>query len=392
MTLLVIAAFALGHSLGVRGLRSPPPLSGDSLVVAVREVLAEPNELRRGEGLAPLLQSVQAADLESVAGVYEETFPGLGPGKVAMQLLCERWARLDPEGASRHIATWTRYWKRMALTFLIRSWARTDISAAREALEDAEISPEGRKDATNALLKGWVESGAPDVWDAYLAGLPFGFEAALEIMTHLARRDGLAAMERRVEALPDAPDSFKRRALQVLLLLAVQNDIERAQSIVERHADTAAGRGLRLTLGTQWVGRDGPAAMAWLFAQPTELKLDYAIRSAYQRWIVVNPDIALDWAETEADPRVALFRDLHAIALAERDPKRAAELAESVESEPARSTALRRIAQSWHPRDPDAAETWFGARGLEQLLRPQGPARSLGRRGGTRPGPQPEDE
>ena len=127
MAILVISAFALGNALAARGFltgTSAPP-SGNQLVASVREALAEPNVLTRGERLAPLLQSMQAADLEAVVGAYEETFPGLGPGKVAMQLLCERWAQIDPQAATRHIGSWKTYWKRMALSFLMRSWARS---------------------------------------------------------------------------------------------------------------------------------------------------------------------------------------------------------------------------------------------------------------------------
>jgi len=395
MALLVISAFTLGNALAVRGLltdTSAPP-SGSQLVASVREALAEPNELTRGERLAPLLQSMQAADLESVVGAYEETFPGLGPGKVAMQLLCERWAQIDPQAAARHISGWRSYWERMALAFLMRSWARIDASAAREALEDIEIDPTPRKLATAALLEGWADSGAPNVWEGYVAGLPFGFDAALEFMSKLAGNEGLDRLVARVEALPDeSGEGFKRRALQVLVVIAIRNEPERALAVVERYADTPSGRGLRTTLGMQWVVRDGPSTMAWLLARSTELELEYVIRSAYQRWLAVDADAALEWAIEEPAPQLIAFLDLYAVALAERDPQRAAELAESVESESRRSTALRKVAESWRSHNPTAANRWFEERGLVELVadRPRGSGREARAGGGLRR--KPEDE
>jgi hypothetical protein len=344
--------------------------------------------------LAPLLQSIQPAEFEGIVGAYEATFPGIGPGKVAMQLLCERWAQIDPRGAAQHIGGWTRYWREMALPFLMRSWARRDAAAAREVLEAADLGPEPRKVATAALLEGWAQSGDPGVWGDYVAGLPFGFEAALEFMSKLVANEGLDGLRDRVEALPDeSSEGFKRRALQVLVMLAVRSEPEFALSVVERHADTPTGKGLRVTLATQWVARDGPSTMGWLLAQPAQMELEHTVRSAYQRWLAVDSHGAIEWALEQPAPRRAAFLDLYAVALADRDPQRAAELAESVASEKRRSVALNKVAKNWHSQNPAAARRWFGERGLAKVL----PARRRGAGGAARgvPGPgrgKAEDE
>jgi len=371
IALLVASSFALGHALAARGVIGDVfgPGSASERVALVREALATPNELTRAETLAPLLQSIQPAELPDIVGAYEATFPGFGPGKVAMQLLCERWAQIDPRGAAQHIGGWTRYWREMALPFLMRSWARRDAVTAREVLEAADLGPEPRKVATAALLEGWAQSGDPGVWGDYVAGLPFGYDAALEFMSEFAAYQGLDVLEDRVEALPDeSGDGFKRRALQILVMLAVRGEPEFALSVAERHADTPTGRGLRMTLAMQWVVRDGPSTLDWLLALPAEMELEHTVRSAYQRWLAMDALGALEWALDEPAPRRAAFLDLYAVALADRDPQQAAELAESVASEKRRSAALTKVAKNWHSQNPAAALLWFEERGLANVL------------------------
>ena len=52
----LLPAFALGHALAGRGVLTDTsaPLAGSQRVASVREALSEPNELVRGEQLAPL--------------------------------------------------------------------------------------------------------------------------------------------------------------------------------------------------------------------------------------------------------------------------------------------------------------------------------------------------
>jgi len=369
IALLLASSFALGRVIASRSASTHalPAHSGDPLVSSLREALAEPNELLRGQALAPLLQSMGPEDLPAVVDTYEESFPGLGPGTLAMELLCERWARLDPQGAFQHIATWKRYWHKTALAFLMRSWARSDPTSARMALAEADLPPDLRSEATTALVEGWADSGRPDVWAEYIEAHPFGLEAALEFMSRLSQIEGLEALEERVEALDDN-DGFKGRALQVFVMIASQHEPERATAMVERYADLPAGNGLIVTLGTQWVKWDAPSAMTWLLAQPAESAVEHATRSAYQRWLAIDPDGALDWATPESDPRFDPFRDLIAVALVERDPLGAAELANGLEIDSKRSSALQKIAKRWRSKNARAAREWFESQGLGELV------------------------
>src|SRR5262245_14602537 len=88
---------------------------GEEAGRAVAAALAEPNELVRAAGLVPILLRLRAGQLDAIVGAYEATFPSVGPGSVALELLGETWARLDAEGALRQITGWDVSWQGLVL-------------------------------------------------------------------------------------------------------------------------------------------------------------------------------------------------------------------------------------------------------------------------------------
>lgn len=353
---------SIGIAIGLAGLTTLSFLMGQRWASqashpgpATAAVLAEPNELLRAAGLVPILSSLRAEQLDAIVGAYEATFDGMGPGSVAPELLGEAWARLDPVGALRRITGWEPSWRRLALPAFLQSWARRDPQAARSAVAALE-SPQLRSAAIPAVIRGWAESDDPDLWSNYVAGLPFGEEAAGEIFEGVAAREGVHGLLQRVEALPDGNalsdgtgQGFKRRAMQLSVQLAASSDPEEAAAFVERQAgsphagDPKSLQSLQYLLAAGWVTSDGPRAMAWVLAQPPDAGRDWAFRLAFYKWLRLDREAAVTWASAQDDPTLAPVLDFYAQAIAETDPERGIEIAEGIGDPETRQEVLVEI-------------------------------------------------
>jgi len=371
---LIASTYGVAYLLGSRGLvggfSSSP--SEAALVAAVRSALAEPNQLTRAAELLPGLEALGPRDLAAVVSAFEDTFVSVGPGSVALELLCARWASLDPQGALERILGWRTYpyYRRLGLSHLMRSWARNDPAAARRGLD--AIEPTLPSAVTEAFIEGWSESQDPEIWEAYVAGLPFGRESAEKLIQRLMAREGVEALVARVEALPDdsGDDGFKQEALQRVVMVAARTDIERATALVERYLNSPLGEGLPAGLGRWWVARDGARAMEWLESLPREPGGRGALRTAYRRWTVIDPDAALAWLEARPDGDLPEIHYVYVGALANSDPERAAALAERLPEE-RRERALRQVGRAWLAQDPKAAQAFIERNGLgPEIARP----------------------
>src|SRR5262245_43910514 len=79
---LTAVSFAMGHRWASRELDPRGEKAGRAAVAA----LAEPNELVRAAGLAPILSRMQLAQLDAIVGAYEAALTNVGPGSVALEL------------------------------------------------------------------------------------------------------------------------------------------------------------------------------------------------------------------------------------------------------------------------------------------------------------------
>src|SRR2546428_755514 len=151
----------------------------------------------------------------------------------------------------------------MALPFLMRSWARRDMVSARAALETLRAeAAELRYAATQAVILGWADSGDPAIWDAYVAGLPFGSNAAYDLMRRIGAREGIDALLRRTESVPaDAASEFHSTAMRYAVDIAAQTDPERAAAFAEQHRGSVGD--LERIVAMRWAERDGPRATEW---------------------------------------------------------------------------------------------------------------------------------
>jgi hypothetical protein len=314
--------------------------------------------------------------------VYEDAFPG--GGGIALQLLFEAWARFAPEQALARALGWPSEKKSFAANALFFAWARLDPESARIALRNVRDPFVLKGGARSALIRGWDESDEPGVWE-YVASLPKGSERQrlTSILVHrLERREGIAALMQFVEALPDdANEEFKKTAFRKAAPAVARQDPRQAAAWVEPHAQRDYGSGLLRKVGVRWVGKDGPAAMAWLRAQPAGKERDEAVQESYREWLTKDRAGAMAWLrQAELGPWLDPALGIFAPALASQDPEDAIAWAGRIHDPERREKALVAVARLWLRRDAEAAQAWLETSPLSEEARRSALERRKGRR------------
>jgi hypothetical protein len=347
------ARAAEAHARALRGEAGP--------AAAVRAALLEPDGIARVAALLPVLEELGPDNVEEVVAVYEDAFPG--GGGIAMQLLFEAWSRFAPEEALARALGWPPEKKSFGANQLFFAWARLDPGAARRALQGVEDVDVLQGGVRSALIRGWDQSGKPGVWE-YVASLPRGMERQrlTNMLVHvLERREGVAGVMRRVEALPDEGDEeFKQTAFRQAAPVVTRRDPRKAAAWVERHAQREYGSGLLRKVGTVWAEQDGPAAMAWLGNQPAGKERDAAVEVSYRKWQAKDRAAAMAWLRRAEygpwlDPALGIF----ARELATQHPEGAVAWAERIQDPERREKALVAVARVWLNRDEEAARAWL---------------------------------
>ena len=248
----------------------------------------------------------------------------MGPGPVAMEMLAEAWSKIDPAGAFQRIQGWEYCGPWRCLSWCDRGHATTWLRRARQSRRS--VPGALRDNVSDAVIHGWADSGDPAIWDAYVAGQPFGSKAAYDLMQRIAASEGVDALLRRAESVPeDAADGFRPLALRYAVDIAAETDPERAAAFAEQHrgwskADSSGS--------SRVVGRlsDGPRATEWALSQPAGGVRDDGAASGIPR-VAPLRRAGSDRLGGDASPMRSLaVLDLYASALGKSDPKRALEI------------------------------------------------------------------
>ncbi|HXK22779.1 MAG TPA: hypothetical protein VMS55_08915 [Myxococcota bacterium] len=358
---VALIAFGLGYLLG-RPRAWTAPNDPNELTAAVRVALAKPNELDRAADLAPILASLDARNLDAVVGAYEATLTSVGPGEVAMEMLAEAWAKIDPAGAFQRMRRWEA-WQSMTLPFLLRSWARRDVASARAAAETIEPGKLGDS-ASAAVILGWADSRDAGIWDAYVAGLPFGRTASYDLLRSIAAREGIERALTLAASVPEsAPDGFQQAALRQATDIAALSDPRRAAAFVEQHRGAEPGD-LERIVAKRWAEHDGPRAAEWALSQPPGPVRVAALQATFRNWFRADRQAAVAWARTQPDDVVTSFLDLYATS----DPERALKIGGGIADPTERLQTQMRLARRWFAQQPETAATWLKQNDLEDLV------------------------
>jgi len=203
---------------------------------------------------------------------------GRGVISVAVVLLADWWARLDPTGAFEWIQRERMGMTPAVTTAVVRAWAGRDPEEAARAIEGI-ANRELHRTSVDALVRGWNDSGRPGL-TAYLVALPRGIErqrAISLVARSKVHREGVEETFRWAEALPDDPDGFKLNVFRRVASWAAEVDPQRAAAWAERHGQGEYGKGLYRRVGTRWARQDGLAAMTWLATLPAGPRRDVGV-------------------------------------------------------------------------------------------------------------------
>lgn len=383
--LAAAAAFAIGYGVGssrapeprpYRSTVAPDEIALDGVAADAREILLEPDTLRRIAELSQLLRTLPPEALDELLAAYETVF--LDRGDIDLVLLATWWARFDPEGAYR----WTqREWSAdhpLAVGAVFHTWALRDPHAAVAAAADVP-NPQLRTGYTHQAIAGWEESGQPGVLE-FVRSLPETADRQRAIAVLARRRvlrDGVEASFEWADQLDDDQGWFKLNAIQRVASAAAEVDPKAAAAFAERHYQGPFGHALIDRVGRIWVKRDPAAAMQWLSTLEPGKTRDKGVRESFLRWVRDDPEAAGAWLQrTERgawlDPAMAIY----ARRLAKSEPRQALEWADGIFDAVLRQSTIARIARVWGASDEAAARAWVEQSDLPQWLKDKlmGPA------------------
>jgi len=396
-----IVALGLAFAMGMQRGRHDASISptGGARAELVRAALEDPDPLGKTIALAGALRGMSLEEVDDVVVVYEGSFGTASPDLLALTLLSEVWASLDPLGALARIEGWPAPFRPEARNSLLRAWARLEPRVALSIAEDVEEDLEGW--ALHAVYNGWAESGDPEIWN-FVMTLPAGMDresASIPMMQSLIGQQGFDALFERVEALPSAaPDRFKLAAFRTAAALVAEHDPGRALAFAKRHTGGPYERGLLRRVAVRWVWSDPLAAMDALLNLEPSGQREWALEEAYRTWVRWDRPSAMAWmgASPPSDPRLRPLLDIHAKALANDDPDdpgtsiaRAIAWCEAIEDAEKRREALLEVGVTFLNFDPPAARPWLDGHGIRaevgsELRRRR---RLMGRGGGATPQP-----
>jgi hypothetical protein len=383
--------FTIGLLLGVMALGCG--LSEDTVPTmepgeAVRQALAEPDQLVRVAILLPVLERLDPQNLDEVLAAYEQSFGTGAERGAALILLMEAWVDFDSAGAFDRIMGWPIETRVEAVAALLRPWARSDPVAASRAYNGLQKKRLYTR-AFSSLVVGWAESGESEIW-TLVEGLEPGLErenASRHVMEAVLRREGPQALFRQVEELPPgAADRFKVAAFRTAGALVAGIDPAAATAFVAKHLGGPYDRMLVARVGQRWAIDDGDAAMAWIQTLEPGEERDAGMRETYRRWLIRQPDLARAWMRERADDtRVAPILKTYAVVAADDDPIEAVEWAQGISDPELRTQALIAIGERWLPRDPERAKSRLEELGVYDAILEAERARAEKFKGHRRP-------
>lgn len=386
-----IVRFALvGTAVGAIGLAAcddaaPPPkvavsqsvapeaiAASDTIVAVVRKALSEAVRDRdpysRARRLGTLLPTLGPEAVPAAKQTLEDRKVDLKATDI--DLLVRYWATHQPEEASRWSVTQSPInYRAVAVFSALSAWAQADPQAAvRVGWPWADI-PTLESIVPIALVRGWYAANDPPALRKFLRDSPpdiLSQRALAAYIRVVIETEGIAAVERWAESLPDGDDdkSYKvtvfSRVVDALSLL----DVEAAVAWCNLHCDGPYGANMRSLIGRNWVLHDGPAALAWLSTARPGTERDLAVRLTFQLWTRTDREATLAWLADqtktgEAAPWLRPVYPIYARLLSGDRPLDAIQWAERIENDQQREHVLIGVLRVWRHSDEAAAEAWM---------------------------------
>jgi hypothetical protein len=359
------------------------------------QILNEPGQLARMQGLMELYSGMDAGQLEAEAAKLDQL--PMAQRMMASFLLFGRWGEIDPQGALAFANT-MGFGGAFVRPTVLQSWASTDPENAAKyfsenprefammgfgpggggpgggdsgagtiAAEWAKLDPEAALAWANTLSgrdKGAAlnavigEMASKDPNKAVAVAATLSGDEQSRAYSEIAQKWGLkdfAAAEAWINSLPAG---VRDRAMaSALESFASTDPVAAAAKVASMPAGEDRDDAIEDVAGP-WARKDPAAAAAWVAQQQTE-DIDDAIRPVMSSWANTDPAAAQTWITSLPqgelrDEATATFIWSNRSA----EPQESIQLAESISDEGTRNRTIGMSVWRWMQEDREAATSY----------------------------------
>lgn len=359
------------------------------------QILDEPGQLARMQGLMELYSGMDAGQLEAEAAKLDQL--PMAQRMMASFLLFGRWGEVDPQGALAFANT-MGFGGAFVRPTILQSWASSDPENAAKyfsenprefaqmgfgpggggpgggdsgagtiAAEWAKLDPEAAlawantlsgRDKGSALNAVIGEMASKDPNKAVAVAATLSGDEQTRAYSEIAEKWGLkdfAAAEAWINSLP--ADVRDRAMASALESFASTDPVAAAAKVAMMPAGEDRDDAIEDIAGP-WARKDPAAAAAWVAQQQTE-DVDDAIRQVMGPWANTDPAAAQTWIASLPqgelrDEATATFIWSNRSA----DPQDSIQLAESISDEGTRNRTIGMSVWRWMQEDREAATTY----------------------------------
>jgi hypothetical protein len=370
------------------------------------QILREPGQLARMQGLMDLYAGMDASQLEAEAAKLDQM--PMAQRMMASFLLFGRWGEIDPQGALAFSNT-MGFGGAFVRPTILQSWASTDPENAAKyfsenprefammgfgpggggpgggdsgagtiAAEWAKLDPDAAlawantlsgRDKGSALNAVIGEMASKDPNKAVAVAATLSGDEQTRAYSEIAEKWGLkdfAAAEAWINTLPaEARD----RAMASALESFATHDPEGAAAKVALMPAGEDRDNAIEDVAQPWARKDPAAAAAWVAKQETE-DIDDAIRGVMSTWANVDPVAAQTWIGTL--PQGELRDEATATYIWSNrtaDPQDSLKLAESISDEGTRNRTVGMSVMRWMQEDREAATAYVQSSSMDDNLK-----------------------
>lgn len=370
------------------------------------QILREPGQLARMQGLMDLYAGMDASQLEAEAAKLDQM--PMAQRMMASFLLFGRWGEIDPQGALAFSNT-MGFGGAFVRPTILQSWASTDPENAAKyfsenprefammgfgpggggpgggdsgagtiAAEWAKLDPDAAlawantlsgRDKGSALNAVIGEMASKDPNKAVAVAATLSGDEQTRAYSEIAEKWGLkdfAAAEAWINSLPaEARD----RAMASALESFATHDPEGAAAKVALMPAGEDRDNAIEDVAEPWARKDPAAAAAWVAKQETE-DVDDAIRGVMSTWANVDPVAAQTWIGTL--PQGELRDEATATYIWSNrtaDPQDSLKLAESISDEGTRNRTVGMSVMRWMQEDREAATAYVQSSSMDEGLK-----------------------
>lgn len=332
-TILILLALCVGWFLGKQD-RSPveekPEVAKQTSTRSVsprgRKSVAQPALITSGSNrvfLASLNESLSGTSIDEIKELKSElksrSWSDWGQRQMAFNLLYERWAELDPEGAMASALTDDLWQQESAFRSILTFVAETDPTEAWHLAQSVEAST-SRKNSIEAALGAIARVNPQVALQNYLAA-PDGIDPS-GLFNTWARNDPKSA-------------------------LAATNSIK-----TSKRSQIVAG------IYSEWFRQDRESALAGAGDLPLYEKR-LAIGRIANTWATLDPEKAAEFAAAQSELFGNEQKQSFTRALAQNNPALAIEWATENTTGETRNNALGTAFEFWIGREPEKALAWI---------------------------------